>query len=125
MLPAMVKTVTASLCLAATTHLTAVERGSQYETWATNPGWSVAQSESQRSTAMFEGIGIITGIEPETDSLTVDHEEIKGFMAAMEMAYPVAQPGLLDNLEAGDRIRFVIDKARNTITAVTVLSKGK
>ena len=84
-----------------------------------------ARVEQVQASGSAEGVGTVIATVPRSGRLVVDHEEIKGFMAAMEMAYPVAQPGLLDNLEAGDRIRFVIDKARNTITAVTVLSKGK
>jgi FtsP/CotA-like multicopper oxidase with cupredoxin domain/Cu/Ag efflux protein CusF len=84
-----------------------------------------AKIEQVQVSGSAEGVGTIIATIPRAGRLVIDHEEIKGFMAAMEMAYSVAQPGLLDDLGAGDRIRFTIDKSRNTITSVTVLSKGQ
>src|SRR3954468_11430673 len=42
-----------------------------------------------------QGVGVVTAIDPKAQRLTINHEDIKGFMGAMEMAYPVARPGLL------------------------------
>ena len=53
--------------------------------------------------------------------VTVKHEEIKGFMAAMEMSYPVAPPSLLNGLNAGDKIQFTIDGGNSTITGIRVI----
>jgi Cu/Ag efflux protein CusF len=86
---------------------------------------ATATVEQVQASGSAEGVGTVIATVPRSGRLVIDHEEIKGFMAAMEMAYPVAQPGLLDNLGAGDRIRFTIDKSRSTITSVTVLSKGQ
>jgi Cu/Ag efflux protein CusF len=123
MLPGVVKIVAASLFLIATTYMAAAERvfGSQNETSTTNLGRSVAQSESPGLPATFEGVGIITGIEPESESLTVDHEEIKGFMEAMEMSYHVTQPTLLKGLKVGDKISFTIDPASYSILDLRVV----
>jgi len=46
-------------------------------------------------------------------TLTVDHEEIDGFMAAMVMDFEVADPSLLDGIKAGDRIVARMQVAEN------------
>ena len=62
---------------------------------------------------------------PRMNRLIVSHEEIKGFMAAMEMSYPVVPPTLLNSLNPGDKIGFTIDAAKSTIVAVDVIEAAK
>lgn len=84
----------------------------------------VAQASTQSGTT-YRGIGVVIAAVPRAGRLIVDHEEIQGFMSAMEMSYAVAQPSLLDGLNPGDRIGFTIDPARSTIVAVDVLERGR
>jgi Cu/Ag efflux protein CusF len=58
---------------------------------------------------------------PQTGLLTVDHKDIPGFMAAMQMGYNVADPGLLKGLKPGDHIRFKIDPQSSVIQAIEVI----
>ena len=46
-------------------------------------------------------------------TLTVDHEEIDGFMAAMVMDFEVADPSLLEGVKAGDKIVARMQVAEN------------
>jgi protein SCO1 len=48
--------------------------------------------------------GTVISIDRPEQRIVVDHEEIKGFMAAMAMPYPVADPKLLDVAAPGDQI---------------------
>lgn len=48
----------------------------------------------------------------------IDHGEIPGYMAAMTMGFSVADPSLLDSLEEGDRVEFVIDEATGAISDI-------
>ncbi len=48
--------------------------------------------------------GRVTAIDKPNKSLTVDGDEIPGFMAAMQMPYDVKDASLLDKLSVGDRI---------------------
>ncbi len=62
---------------------------------------------------------------PRAGRLIVNHEEIKGFMSAMEMSYPVAPQSLLNGLNTGDKIRFTIDGAKSTVTSIQVIESAK
>lgn len=67
---------------------------------------------------IFSGKGTVIAIVPDKHQLVLDHEEIKGFMGAMTMGYPVASEGLLKDLKAGDTVKFKIDAGKNEIVAV-------
>ena len=75
----------------------------------------VAQEERQR---LYEGIGIVIATLPRKSRLVVDHEEIKDFMAAMEMSYRVTAAKLLRGLKPGDKIRFTIDADKRAIVDI-------
>jgi uncharacterized cupredoxin-like copper-binding protein len=67
---------------------------------------------------IFSGKGTVIAVVPDKHQLILDHEEIKGFMGAMTMGYPVASEGLLKDLKAGDTVKFKIDAGKNEIVAV-------
>lgn len=48
--------------------------------------------------------GSVVSIDKPNKSLTVDGDEIPGFMSAMEMPYDVKDTSLLDKLAPGDKI---------------------
>ena len=83
---------------------------------ATTPG-------GQASTV--QGVGVVIAAVPRVGRLIVNHEEIKGFMAAMEMSYPVTPPSLLSDLNPGDKIGFTIDPQKSTITAIEVIERAR
>jgi FtsP/CotA-like multicopper oxidase with cupredoxin domain/Cu/Ag efflux protein CusF len=70
---------------------------------------------------IFRGVGVVVATVPRAGRIIVNHEEIPGFMAAMEMSFSVASPSLLGGLKQGDRIQFTIDRARSAITAIEVV----
>jgi Cu/Ag efflux protein CusF len=84
-------------------------------------------SENSVSSApqTYSGVGVVIAAVPRMRRLIVDHEEIKGFMAAMEMSYTVSSPALLESLNAGDKIRFTIDARETQITAIEVIERAK
>lgn len=41
-------------------------------------------------------------------------------MPPMTMAFRAAEPGLLDQVKVGDRIRFAVDKVRGVLTVTAV-----
>jgi Cu/Ag efflux protein CusF len=74
---------------------------------------------------IYKGIGVVIATVPRMNRLIVNHEEIKGFMAAMEMSYPVTPPDLLNGLNPGDKIGFTIDAGKSTIVAIEVIEAAK
>jgi Cu/Ag efflux protein CusF len=73
----------------------------------------------------YKGIGMVIATIPRMNRLIVNHEEIRGFMAAMEMSYPVTPPDLLNGLNPGDKIGFTIDAGKSTIVAIEVIEAAK
>jgi Cu/Ag efflux protein CusF len=72
-----------------------------------------------------QGVGVVIAAVPRVGRLIVNHEEIKGFMAAMEMSYPVTPPSLLSDLNPGDKIGFTIDPQKSVITAIEVIERAR
>ncbi len=63
-------------------------------------GQQAPASQAQR----YQLKGTVISIDRPEQRIVVDHEEIKGFMAAMAMPYPVSDPKLLDVAGPGDQI---------------------
>jgi Cu/Ag efflux protein CusF len=82
-----------------------------------------ARAQESGAIGIFRGVGIVTEIDSSKTALTVDHEEIRGLMPAMVMMYRVDPPSLLGGLKPGDKIEFLIDVKRYTITEVKLLSR--
>jgi Cu/Ag efflux protein CusF len=74
---------------------------------------------------MFHSPGRVIAALPRVGRLVVSHPEIKGFMPAMEMSYPVSAPKLLEGLKSGDQIEFAIDGGSATITELKKIAAGK
>ena len=69
------------------------------------------------------GEGTVIAVVPATQQLVVEHGDIPGFMGAMTMGYKVTPPSLLDQLKAGDRVRFTIDPRQQVIVKIESLKK--
>jgi protein SCO1/2 len=57
-------------------------------------------------TRPYIGRGVVTEIRD--DIIQIDHEAIPGFMTAVTMDFPLADPGMAAPLEPGDPVRFSI-----------------
>ena len=73
----------------------------------------------------YQGVGTVVATTPRAGRLIVNHGDITGFMAAMEMSFPVTPPSLLNGLNAGDKIRFSIDGASSAIVSIEVIESVK
>ena len=72
---------------------------------------------------IFEGEGKIIAVVPDKGQIVLEHEEIRGFMGAMTMGYPVESKALMKGLKLGDAVKFEIDAGRKTIIAVERMEK--
>ncbi len=88
-------------------------------------GIVVARAQESEATGIFHGVGVVMAVDAATGALTLNHEEIKGFMAAMEMMYRVAPRTLSAGLRPGDRVGFDIDAKAYTIVRIEVLEQAK
>jgi len=81
----------------------------------------VGTATAAAAAGTVRGVGVVVAAIPRAGRLIVNHEEIPGFMAAMEMSFAVQPPSLLNGLNTGDRIQFTIDAGRSVITAIDVV----
>ena len=70
---------------------------------------------------MIVAEGKVVATVPNTSQIVVEHGEIKGFMEAMTMGYPVDPPSLLEGLKFGDKVRFTIDVPKKAIVKIEKL----
>ncbi len=69
--------------------------------------------------------GVVTAIDPAQAKITVDHEEIPGYMSAMTMAFPIRDdPKVVAFLRPGDRIEATLVVDGETYFLEEVLTKG-
>jgi len=55
--------------------------------------------------------GQVRKVDKENGKITIRHGEIRNLdMPPMTMVFQVSNPALLDNVKAGDNVRFVVDK---------------
>lgn len=75
----------------------------------------------------YEVKGRVVSVDRERKRVTIDHEEIKGYMDAMTMPFPVRDERELDGLEPEDTIKgtLIIDGDRYWIEKISVVQKGK
>ena len=65
---------------------------------------SGATRADEATSGVFSGHGVVTAVQSGTGALTIRHDDIAGFMPAMEMMYKVKSPGLAKGLHPGDTI---------------------
>jgi Cu/Ag efflux protein CusF len=64
------------------------------------------------------GEGVVLEVDPASSRITIDHGEIPGMMKAMTMTFAVAEPSLLEGIEAGDRVDFRLRYADGVYTVI-------
>ena len=63
--------------------------------------------------------GEVKKVEKETGKITVRHGELKNLaMPAMTMVFRAKDPAMLDQVKAGDKVKFVAEKVNGTLTLV-------
>jgi Cu/Ag efflux protein CusF len=89
---------------------------------ATAPrGTEVASSSAPKSPQTVVGEGKVIAVVPASSEIVVTHGEIKGFMDAMTMGYPIQPASLLEGVRAGDTVRFTIDTEQKAIVRLEKL----
>jgi len=73
----------------------------------------------------YKSVGIIKSIDPDGGKITLDHEDIPGYMGAMEMTEAVSDAKMLESFKAGDKVEFEIQRtnAKLLITSLTKIGE--
>ena len=79
----------------------------------------------QPSNGLYQGIGVVTAINPATGSLTINHQKIEGLMPAMEMLFQVDPRTLSDRVKPGDKVEFQLEGKTYTIRDIKVIEPAK
>ena len=96
-----------------------IEKGPDLAAAATKQAPTPPAAAAQQKTVVGEGKVLAT--VPNSNQIVVEHGEIKGFMEAMTMGYPVDPPSLLEGLKFGDKVRFTIDVPKKAIVKIEKL----
>jgi Cu/Ag efflux protein CusF len=80
-----------------------------------------APPPQQKGAQTVVGEGKVIAVVPASSEIVLTHGEIKGFMDAMTMGYPIEPPSLLESVQAGDTVRFTIDTEQKAIVALEKL----
>jgi protein SCO1/2 len=75
--------------------------GSASEETKTDTGKTESAASAEKR---YDLKGTVVSLDKSNKSVTVNHDEIKGFMSAMTMAYSVKDPKALDGVTAGDLV---------------------
>jgi Cu/Ag efflux protein CusF len=68
----------------------------------------------------YNGKGVVTKLNLDLGSVEINHEEIKDMMPAMQMEFFVSDKKLLNGLNVGDKINFVVRYKHPTETIVDI-----
>jgi Cu/Ag efflux protein CusF len=82
------------------------------------------QAQDQ-SNGLFRGVGVVTAVDPETGSLTINHQEIIGLMPPMEMLFHVDPRSLSEGVKPGDKIEFGVEGKTYKIRDIKVIEPSK
>ncbi|HJQ69581.1 MAG TPA: copper-binding protein [Blastocatellia bacterium] len=88
------------------------------------PAVKIAEKLAKSATGMHRGVGVVESIDKEMGQVQIDHEEIKDFMPAMNMPFPVKDKALLDAVAPGDRVEFLL-RADESGMVVVAIKKRK
>lgn len=73
-----------------------------------------------QASRVYDIKGTVVAVDTASKTLELDHEEIPGYMAAMRMTYPLADPRVLNGLVPGDSVqgKLKVESRSYTITSL-------
>jgi len=80
------------------------------------------KSSNSAEKQTYKSVGVIKSIDADAGKITIDHEDIPGYMAAMEMTEKVSDAKMLENFKAGDKVEFELTRTGANLT-ITKLNK--
>ena len=86
--------------------------------FACNSGNQNKNTEKQT----YKTVGLVKSFDAGKGEITIDHEDIPGYMPAMEMTQRVADKKMLETLKTGDKIEFELERIGSNLV-ITKISK--
>ena len=68
----------------------------------------------------YNGKGVVTKIDIKSGSVELNHEDIPGVMAPMQMEFYVKDKSILNGLKVGDKVDFVLEYKHPAETIVGI-----
>jgi Cu/Ag efflux protein CusF len=73
----------------------------------------------------YKSIGVVKKVDADAGKITFDHEEIPGYMAAMEMTEAVSDAKMLEAVKIGDRIEFELQRTDASLLITKINKIGE
>ena len=64
---------------------------------------------------LYHSVGVVQAVDQANGTITIDHEDIPGYLSAMQMTETVADESLLNAVKTGDKVEFEIERANSNI----------
>jgi Cu(I)/Ag(I) efflux system periplasmic protein CusF len=93
----------------------------QPKTGTTKPLYSSNSAETQT----YKSVGVVKSIDADAGRITVDHEEIPGYMGAMEMTEAVRDAKMLETVKVGDKIEFDLERTGSKLLFTKLTKIGE
>lgn len=68
--------------------------------------------------------GVVKNVDKDAGKVTIDHEDIPGYMEAMEMSAGVADAAMLDQVAVGDAVDFDLRREGSRLTVTKFTKTG-
>jgi Cu(I)/Ag(I) efflux system protein CusF len=95
-----------------------IEPPAQFPTPAGTP-----KAQQRSAVKSYSGTGLVRLIDLKGGWLEIDHEEIPGFMAAMQMEWSVRDKSMLKRVRVGDKVNFTVED-NNGSEVITELKRA-
>ena len=69
----------------------------------------------------YSAQGTVNAVKSADGKLNISHGDVKGLMGAMTMDFKVADPAMLDDVEAGSNINFTLEEDKKGNLTITDL----
>lgn len=77
-----------------------------------------------KAPVIHQGVGVIEEVNHETARVQINHQEIKGYMPAMSMAYRVRDKAILDSVKSGDEVEFTMEDSAAGVFVLAISKKA-
>ena len=86
-------------------------------------GVSCRHNKAPISAATHHGVGVVESIDRDNSIVQIDHEDIPGYMPAMNMPFHVKSKALFDSIQAGDKVEFTLKDSEKGMVVTEIKKK--